>query len=122
MIQVERTYRRWIKRHRNATLDDLKRYLEGVLDEVLTFDPEATIADYQDELSEDALEYLSDWGDLACGVMANDEPATFEYREGNLEDDILEVEEAIEKFGGSCRLRPRQRAAAPGNARGLAGG
>ncbi len=104
---VQRTHRRWIKSHPKATLNDLKEYLEGVLDEVLTFDQEATIADYQDELSEDALEYLSDWGDLADPVMCDDEPATFEYREGNLEEDIQNVEEAIETFGGSFRLRTR---------------
>ena len=104
---IRHTHRRWIKTHPKATLDDLKTYLQEVMDEVLTFDPEDTIADHQDELSEDALAYLSDWGDLASGVMADDEPATFEYREGNLQDDLMAVEKAIEEFGGSHRLRTR---------------
>jgi len=58
-------------------------------------------------LSEDAYDYFADWGDIACGPTDGEEPATFGYREGNLEDDILDVERAIETFGGSFRLRPR---------------
>jgi putative heme iron utilization protein len=106
---IQHTHQRWIKSHPNSTLNDLKEYLEAVMDELLCFCPEDTIADYQDDLSEDALEYLCDWGegDLADLVMGDDEPATFEYRQGNLEEDIMNVEEAIETLGGSYRLRTR---------------
>jgi hypothetical protein len=106
-VLLQHTHRRWIKSHPNATLNDLKEYLEAVMDEISHFDPDDTIADYQDDLSEDALEYFCDWGDLADPAMGDDEPATFEYRQGNLDDDMMNVEEAIEALGGSCRLRTR---------------
>ncbi len=38
MTELQRNHRAWIKWHRKATLDDLKNYLEGVLEEVLTFE------------------------------------------------------------------------------------
>jgi hypothetical protein len=113
---VGRAHSKWIKENPRATLADLRRFLQEVYDEFLEFGGDEVLAEHIDSLDV-AAAYLGEWGDLnRLNEPINDdgELATFDYRLGDLEDDIGIVDELIELVGDSfrvSRLRPRKKSA-----------
>ena len=85
--QVVLSHHTWIASHPKGTLGDLAEFVDSVKAELLNYDPDELIADHIDDLG-DAADYLADWGDLSEPVC-DDELATFEYRLGNIQDDII---------------------------------
>lgn len=84
------------------TLGELYSCLEEVREEMETFDGEALIADHWEELSI-AGEYQSMFGDPS-EWDDDDFPLTFDIRLGDVEEDILYVEELIEGLGESFKF------------------
>ncbi len=89
----------WIAANPQGTLAELREFLESVYNEFLAYDPDDFIADHIHELCE-AHGYVWDFGDPSDPV-SGDDPPTFSYRLGNLDDDITNVEELIEIRGES---------------------
>lgn len=96
---VTRELKWWITANPSGTLEELLALLESVRDECDCFDEDDLIVDHADDLSSDANDYLSSWGDLS--ELVDDEmPATFGYRQDNLDEDIGFVEELYDSLGG----------------------
>lgn len=95
-------FRSWIDADMVSTLGDLQALLQEVEDEMTCFDSEALIVDHWDELGVTS-DYVSLWGDPS--ERDEDEDAlTFEYRLGNLEEDLRYVEELIDGLGRTFKL------------------
>ena len=95
-------FRSWIDADMVSTLGDLQALLQEVEDEMTCFDTEALIVDHWDELGVTS-DYVSLWGDPS--ERDEDEDAlTFEYRLGNLEEDLRYVEELIDGLGRTFKL------------------
>ena len=101
--EVGNNHSRWITARRSATLGDLLAHLEGVQDELMSFNDDDILADIADELG-DAADYLSDFAPLDEPVGLDGELATVEYRLANVEEDIGFVEELIEAVGRSYKV------------------
>lgn len=89
----------WIAAHPHGTLGEMLAWLESVRDQCDYFDDEDVIADHVDELTSEAVDYFSSWGELSEPVDG-DEPATFGYRRDYLDEDINSVEELYDSLGG----------------------
>lgn len=93
----------WITENPKGLLRELLALLESIRDECDCFDEEDVIADHVDELSSEAVDYFSSWGELSEPVD-DDEPATFGYRRDYLDEDIDRVEELCDSLGGDIVL------------------
>lgn len=113
--EVGRKFINWRKWNPTATLGDLLEFLEQAKDELLSFNGDDVLVEIEGELS-DAADYLNTW-EKKTGYMADEKPATVDYRLENVEEDIGEVEELIESLGKSFMLKrlpkwkPRTKAA-----------
>lgn len=96
---VGHAHQKWVKANFTATLADLRQFLEDVYEEFCQYDESEVIADHMEELGA-AGDYLSEWADHPD----DDEPATFGYREGNLDEDIRMVDDLIELVGESFKV------------------
>ena len=87
-----------IEEYPDGTLCELLTWLESVRAECDYFEEDDLIADHVDDLSEEAQDYFSSWGDLS--EVDDDEPTTFSHRRDNLDEDIQSVEELYDSLGG----------------------
>lgn len=99
---VRFNFRSWIDAEMVSTLGDLQVLLQEVEDEMTCFDSEALIVDHWDELGA-ASEYVSLWGDPS-ERDADEDPLTFQYSLGNLEEDLRYVEELIDGLAESFKI------------------
>jgi hypothetical protein len=107
--QVVLAHHVWIAGHPEGSLGELADFLESVESELLDYDGNELVADCIDDMV-DAADYLADFEEPSEPVC-NDDLATIEYRLGNIEDDIMNVDELIEIVGRSCKvadLPPRE--------------
>ncbi len=93
---VSRGFDHWIASHPTATLTDLRQFLQDVDDEFLSYDGSELLADNVDELGV-AAEYLREFSEI-------EDDQTFDYRLGNLEEDIQQVGELIELVGETFKV------------------
>lgn len=96
---VLREQKWWIESNPHGSLAELLALLESVRDECDCFHGNDVIADHVDELSSEAVDYFSCWGELSEPVD-DDMPATFGYRRDYLDEDIDSVEELYDALGG----------------------
>lgn len=82
-------------------LGDLLRLLQDVEDEMSRFDGDALLVDHWDELSI-TTDYVTLFGDP--DDHDSDWPLTFDYRLGNVEEDISYVESLVEGLGDSFQF------------------
>lgn len=90
----ENAHRRWIETHRQATLADLRAYLETVSQEIEKFDEDDLVTDHT--LSDGTKEYLDDFGD---------DDVTFGERCENVYEDLDNLDDLIDLVGGDFRIR-----------------
>jgi len=90
-------FRLWLAERPEATLGDLREWLEEVHDQCLEFvwDDDPPIEE-TDDIPHELDEYLSYWDDH--------DGECFSYREANVEEDIMNVDEYIEELGSETKL------------------
>jgi hypothetical protein len=102
MEHVVLAHHDWIAGHPEGSLGELADFLESVESELMDYDGDEFIADCIDDMV-DAADYLAGFEEPSEPVC-NDGLATIEYRLGNIEDDIMSVDELIEIVGRSFKV------------------
>lgn len=86
----------------SISLSEVQRLLERSFNQSISL-LEFTVAEKLSEVNEPLASWLRQW-DRTDYTDAEREDETFDYRLGNLEEDMMHIEELIEQLGGEFRF------------------